>query len=140
MTIGLEDARRLVVAAVENAPKGKRNATDGSLCVYDNGKGEHCIVGQVLVDAGLDLPEHNEAFCGAGYAYAERGQLTQSAVDFLYLCQTEFDRDASGLSPTSESPPRTWRQALDACRKKGYLDGDLPEIDSWGDPVVPNDG
>lgn len=121
--LDLGAAQQALVRAVEASPKGKRNPTSGRTCVYDDGKGNHCIVGQVLKDAGLELPAANAAFCEVSYGYLERGEITQLAADFLFDCQGVFDGPAEeNINSTKVPQPRTWRQALAVCRERGYLD------------------
>lgn len=116
MTLDLKTAQELLIRAVENSPRGKRNPVDPGegICTYqsEDDPNDHCIVGQVLLDAGLDLPESNVGFYSVGHLYVERGEMTDLAKDFLTDCQSVFDHGAT---------PPTWRQALAACRSEGYL-------------------
>lgn len=126
MTIDLIEAQDILWRAVMNSPKGHRNPTDGEMCLYtsEDNPDHHCIVGQVLADAGLEVPpDHTETggFGSLSSPYVERGELTQLAADFLADCQRVFDW-GGGEVCAGDTP--TWRQALEICRRRGYLDSD----------------
>lgn len=114
----LEKARQSVLAAVKNAPRGKRNPTDSAdaFCVYDDGNGCHCIAGQVLADNGLPLPETNNGFRQDVVDLERTGQIASEAVEFLGDIQTVFDeRDAGDYKLL------TWRQSLAEAKSIGLF-------------------
>lgn len=121
--LSLEKAKQSVRDAVANSKSGTRNAMDwGGRCVYTNVDGHHCIVGQVLEDNGIPLPDPRAGtFCsrfdnslGVAKVYIDKGYMSEETARFLGSVQRIFDVGVDDITPT-------WRQALAICEKEGLL-------------------
>jgi len=107
MKLGVREVDQLVRNAVERHPN-RRNPTKGGTCLYTSRYGRyHCIVGQVLEDAGIGAPSYSVR--GTIDELEQVEHLTEEAVDYLKNIQTIFDGD-DGSKETLD--PRRWATAL----------------------------
>lgn len=84
-----QDAILDAVLKVCDTYPDKRNPFDAEFgtCVYDDYKGNHCLIGQVLVDNGLELPEVNHSIG----ALAEKAGVVQDVADAASYAQSTAD-------------------------------------------------
>lgn len=113
--LSLERAKTLIVEIVEDSPRGKRNPQTEGSCTYDDGKGNHCIIGELFIRAGLPHLHTGDNGIRGVTRYSEKGYTSQDTLDRLDKVQHIFDGQCfAGVTPT-------WRQALKECRKRGLL-------------------
>lgn len=106
MLLTIADVKVKLEEIVSASPT-KRNPTDDdrswSCCVYDDGNGCHCVIGQLLIELGAPLPYDNtKSLSRMRHLYAE--YFTPGALDFMSELQEMFDY---GITDRPE-----WRDAL----------------------------
>src|SRR4051812_27226442 len=100
------------IQAVIDAHPDNVNPTEGGhskACVYDDGNGHHCLIGEWAVDQELPLPTGADAAKEAG-AIAESLGWVESDADARWLNQVQEVADgALGINPVRwgdiELPP-----------------------------------
>jgi len=121
----LDEAKKLLVDIVNESPRGKRNAVgftpfDVETCIYDDGNGNHCIIGEMLARIGAPCPSgqgsNTTAFAWLSGTYVKDGHMDRETAEWLCLVQGRFDWRKDDTDKF-----RTWRQALVACRRTGVL-------------------
>ena len=97
--------RRLTHSQINTWLDGKarsmrRNPTtaDGRRCLYEDEKGCHCIVGQLLADHGFAMPawNHTVAEVRWGAKWSRLPALSCSARPYLHELQQRADRKMKG--------------------------------------------
>lgn len=87
--LDVDDVQVLVQAVIDKYPDNVNPVGMGGVCVYDDGHGHHCLVGQLVVDQGWNLPDDNES---AFEAALEAGwPVTYDAAKFLGNVQSQAD-------------------------------------------------
>lgn len=134
------DAVRLVREAVAEHPEGTNPVDSRGLCLYNakttnypqkSSARPNCIVGTVLVAAGLDLPEEETGWWDEAYydegdtpsphcaakAYIDAGYMSRHTAMLLGNVQGIFDKHTTH----SQTWGGTWAHALAECQNKGML-------------------
>lgn len=72
-----------VLAVIDKYPDSVNAVDEFNVCTYDDGKGGHCIIGQVYVENGLQPPRANCSIAGlvANYTVASAAAQIQTAAD-----------------------------------------------------------
>lgn len=88
----------------------KRNPVDGyGECVYDDGEGNHCLIGQMFVDFGLRVPRSNISICFI---------LEQDGVPFIVA---EKAGQAQALADDENGGLPTWAEVAETLRRREAL-------------------
>jgi hypothetical protein len=104
----LDEAKAGVAALILKYPDNI-NPMIGKACVYDDGKGRHCIIGQLLTELGAPLPLENgmaDRVCTGYYESNGPRTMTDEAAEWC----SEVQRRADGYSATNPgvSNPVKW--------------------------------
>jgi hypothetical protein len=114
----VDEVKAYVVQAVNDSPRGYRNPTSEEACLYDDGKGNHCIAAQVLLNTGI-VKKATELREGSTItlAFSEHkngDRVTWAALNRLEDIQAVFDH----FKPRGGSMLATWRDALKECKRR----------------------
>lgn len=74
-------------------------------CTYDDGEGNHCLIGQTLVDNGLPLPSFNTSI----YVLCDRSGIREQG-NAVSEFQYEADAAWGGVLPTWGQVAATYRK------------------------------
>lgn len=100
-----------------------RNPVVGSSCVYDDGQGNHCLLGQVMVDVGAPLPNVQSGIGSLGImAKADMevissASLWQALADHWDKPESECEDELIAAVDATPVPRRRWADVAAMIRK-----------------------
>lgn len=90
-------------------PQAPRSYGGGPYCLYDDGEGNHCLIGQLAFEQGWRVPEYSETMSADKAAAVYGWPVTSLGRDYLARIQDVADY---GLNDMPDEPIRWGHEGL----------------------------